>query len=236
VVSRSLARQHFAGGRAIGRGIRIGRAGGAWHTVVGVVPDRVGDGFGAAAQPPDAVYLSLLQHPPRTTELLVASGEVGTRGRGEAGVTMRVRGAWASLVAAEAAPVDWFARWLRVLGWAALAVTTLGMFAVMRLWVRALLHELGVRRALGAGRARVLGFVAVRAVGVVVAGVAVAWWLGPVAADAAARVVGPLPPWAPAEAALPLLALTVATLIGALAPALRAVQGPPAALLGTDGH
>lgn len=49
----------------------------------------------------------------------------------------------------------------------------------MRLWVTSLLGELGLRRALGARRRQIVGFMLFRAAGVGVGGVAIGLWSGP---------------------------------------------------------
>ena len=230
VVSATLARRHFEDGNAVGRLIRIGRETGGWYTVVGVVDDRAATGFGGAGQPPFAVYLSILQHPPRTSELLLG----GAPGRGPAVAGAAPAGAPAALSAlraAEAAPGRWFARVIRLEGWAAVAAATLGMFAVMRLWVRSRVPELAVRRALGAGRGHVLGFIAVRAAGVTAGGVLIAWWLAPIVSAAAARVIPGLAGWGPGDAVVPVVLLAGATAAGVLGPAWRAATAPPGGLL-----
>jgi hypothetical protein len=234
VVSASLARQHFEGGNAVGRLIRIGRGAAEWYTVVGIADDRDVAGFGGAGQPPFAVYLSIAQHPPRAAELLL-QGEAGAR----IGMTPELREAvtgsptiLSALRAAQSAPDRWFARLIRLEGWAALAAAAFGMFAVMRLWVRARLAELAVRRALGAPRVRVLGFVAARAAAVTGGGVLVAWWLAPMVSEVAARVIPGLPAWHPAHAIAPVGVLAAATIAGVLAPGWRVATAPPGEFLG----
>jgi hypothetical protein len=231
VVSANLARRHFAGGNAVGRLIRVGRGAADWYTVVGVVDDRAATGFGGAGQPPFAVYLSVLQHPPRTADLLLARKP--RRGPVAPGVSAA---GWpatlTALQATQAAPGRWFAQVIRLEAWAALAAATLGMFAVMRLWIRGRVPELAVRRALGANRVRVLGFIAARAAGVTAGGVLIAWWLAPIAAEAAARVIPGLPAWDASAAVVPVVALAVATAAGILGPAWRVATGPPGEWLG----
>lgn len=232
VVSANLARRHFESGNAVGRLIRIGRGTPGWHTVVGVVDDRDATGFGGAGQPPFAVYLSIAQHPPRTAELLL---EGGSRPPAVAGASPAPPATLPQLSAVEAAPGRWFAGLIRLEGWAAVLAAALGMFAVMRLWMRARVPELALRRALGAGRARVLGFVAARAAGVIGGGIVIAWWLTPIVAAAAARVIPGVPVWDAGAAVAPVVVLAVATVAGVLAPAWRVATAPPGDLLGHAG-
>jgi hypothetical protein len=240
VVSADLARRHFQDGHAVGRLIRIGRAAGAWYTVVGIAGDRPVGGFGGAGQPPFAVYLSIAQHPPRAAELLLDAPVGGGSGVAAVPEVLRVASigrpeTLSALRAAQAAPHRWFARLIRLEGWAALGAAALGMFAVTRLWVRTRLPELAVRRALGARRRHVLGFVTARAAAVTGGGVVVAWWLAPLVSDVAARVVPGLPGWHPGQAFAPVAALTLATAAGVMAPAWRVATEPPAGFLGLAG-
>jgi hypothetical protein len=238
VVNRALARRHFQDGNAVGRLIRIGRGADPWHTVVGIVADRTPLGFGGAGQPPYSVYLSVLQHPPRTADLLVSGADArrsaaaveATLGAGTAVAPVPLAG----LVARERAPARWFAGVVRATGWAALAAAVLGMFGVMRLWIAGRMPELVLRRAVGATRARVLGFVVVRALAVAGAGAAVAWWLGPMVSDAAARAIPGLPGWDVRFVVIPWALLAAATAVGAVAPAWSAVAGRPAAMVERD--
>ena len=70
VINRSLAAREFQFGEAIGRGIRVVDDGEEWSTVVGVVDDPPAVGLGAGTQPRYSVYLSVLQHPPESLDLM----------------------------------------------------------------------------------------------------------------------------------------------------------------------
>jgi hypothetical protein len=146
-----------------------------WHTVVGIVDDPPINGFGGGLQPPFTVYLSVLQHPASSAELLVRTSP-GTIG--EAAVAAAVRRSLGNarplpaphserqiLTAAEA-PLRWFARWFGIEGWVILGLSAAGVYSLMRLWVISLSAELGLRRALGARRPQILGLVLTQAAGV----------------------------------------------------------------------
>jgi len=98
---------------------------------------------------------------------------------------------------------------------------------VMRMWVRAALPELAVRRAVGARRRHVIGFVLARAVAVAIAGVLLGRWLGLVVSGLLPTVLTGVPP---ARIVEPALALLVAALAGALIPAWQASRASPALL------
>ena len=126
-----------------------------------------------------------------------------------------------------------FARWFRLQGWAALLLATAGVLGLMRLWVEALRPELALRRAVGARRWRIAGFVLARASWTGVRGIAIAVvFFGPFLWGELARLA-PGSPTVP----VPLIArfgalLAGAALLGAVLPAMIAARRPPAADLG----
>jgi hypothetical protein len=241
VVSRSLANLHFEAAGAVGRSIRVGHSAEGLYTVVGVVDDRPPVGLGGYGEPPDAVYLSVLQHPAPAVELLVRGTTPGGADAAVDRALGRVLGPRLGGVArtgerrlleAEAAPLGWFGGMFGGEGWALLLIATIGTFAVMWLWVNSLLRELGVRRAVGARRRHVLVFVLSRAGVVALAGIAFGSWVGMMLWDALSAAVARLPAWDPHAVARYGLLLAAATLAGALLPAWRATRAAPARLLG----
>ena len=243
VISRMLAQQHFERQGAIGRKIRVGQGpADGWYAVVGIVEDGWSAGFGGAFQPPYQVYLSALQFPPKAADLLVRprAGAGALRGVEEVlhaalGPTGRIerRLPESERTAAQAAPVQWFQRLVSLEGWAVLAIAVLGTFAVMQLWVTALLPELAVRRAVGARRRHVLGYVLLRAVAVGAFGVCLGMLVGEMASDPLASLLGGLPLWDVALAPRPAALLVGAALAGALVPAWRAARSDPAPVMAT---
>jgi putative ABC transport system permease protein len=112
-----------------------------------------------------------------------------------------------------------------------LGIAVIGAFALMNLWVRSLLGELGVRRAVGARRRELLRFVLVRAMGVGVAGVATGLWFGWPLWGELPRVVPGLDPWSASTVSRLGCVLVGAALAGALVPAWRAARMTPVALI-----
>jgi putative ABC transport system permease protein len=241
VVSQSLAEDHFENQQAVGRKIQVGHAPARWYTVVGVVADQLPAGFGGGLQPGYAVYLSVLQHPISAVDLLV-------RGRGGAafreGVERDVRAVLAParphiarvsearVLDAEAAPIRWFGRLFGLEGWVMLAVATIGTFVVLRLWVTSLLHELGVRRAVGARRRHLYWLIGSRAAGIALGGVAIGCWCGGLLWGGLTSTIAGLPAWDAGIAARFGALLALAALLGAAFPAWRATRTAPAELLG----
>ena len=238
VINRSLAAKEFQDGRAVGRGIRVVDDGNLWSTVVGVVDDPVPIGLGGTIQPGYSVYLSVLQHPPGTVDLLP-----GRRGPAEDVMMSATRTALgpravdpatssvSALVGGQAAPLRWFAVHFGLQGWAMLAIAALGSLAVMRLWVTSMLGELGVRRAVGASRRQTVTHVLLRAAAVSAAGIAGGAWFGAAIWSVLADLAPGLDPWDGALVARFGLVLLSSTLLGALPPALRASRATPASLL-----
>jgi putative ABC transport system permease protein len=222
VVSRSLAERDFEGGRAVGRRVRVGPPG-SWYTVVGIVEDGRFVGLGANAQSPFRVYLSALQHPGAALELLVRGKDLTSTFIGQSEHALLER---------ERATTRWFAQVLNGVGAAALFVALLGMVAVMRMWVRGEIPNIAVRRMVGARRRHVLGRVALRALGIVGGGMAIAWWLEPLLSDVVRGVLAGVPIGGVSLVRLPLAVLLVATLMTALGPTWRAARAAPATLPG----
>jgi hypothetical protein len=239
VVNRALAARHFQRGEAIGRQLMVGLKRSEWYTVVGIVDDPPPAGFGAALQPEYTVYLSVLQHPVSQIDLLVrhpvnpGAGAVASMIQDELGVSP---GGVASqkeseLIAAEARPLRWFGRWFGVEGWIALLIALTGTYALMRLWVRSLYAELGLRRAVGARTRSIIGYVVVRAGLVSLVGAGTGIWFGPALWDMLSGLMPGLPVWDWKLVLQFTALLTVTTVIGALEPALRVVRARPAELL-----
>jgi putative ABC transport system permease protein len=242
VINRTLAEKQFDRQGAVGRKIRLGQGEGAgWYTVVGVVENRTVPGFGADYTPPYTVYLSALQFPPSAAELLVRrAGGVGGRDAGRmvravlapSGTVAR-RVLESDLLSAETAPVRWFAGLVTGAGAVVLAIAVLGAFAVMQLWVTALAPEFALRRAVGARRRQIFGYVLVRAAGVGIIGVGLGMLLSELISDPLAGLIGGLPLWELALVPRPAVLLLIATLAGALIPAWRAARANPAGLAAT---
>lgn len=243
VVNRALALRHFQYGEAVGRPMIVGDDK-EWYTVVGVVDDAPAWGFGSRFQPRFTVYLSVLQHPIAAADLLVPEGSPGGAvGRARQEVVTQLGplglGIHATRItrlrAREAAPVEWFARWITVQGWVTTLVACVGMFAVMRIWVRALLPELGLRRAMGATRRRLVLLVTGQATAVVIAGVVAGCWFGWSVWSVLPTILRGAATWSTAAVSVAAVPLTVATFAGALVPAVRALRRNPAELIEASG-
>ena len=126
-------------------------------------------------------------------------------------------------LATQRAPLRWFGRWFEIEGALTLLLGAIGTGALLWLWVRALRPELGLRRAVGATRGRVLleilGPAAKAGLGGAAAGVV---FFGPTLWPEVSRIATGMEWWQPALI-LPIGAVLVAAAIaGALVPGIAA--------------
>jgi hypothetical protein len=183
VVSRSLAGREFQDGQPIGRRIYTGDGDAVGSTVVGIVDDQLPIGLGGSLQPRYAVYVSVLQHPPQTVDLLVRDSvdlrvlrkTLQVLGGGSAHYTVNSE---LQMRAAAVAPVRWFGRRFELQGWALVGLASLGIVGFMRLWVQSLVGEIGVRRSVGALQYQILLLVLWRATRAAIMGVLGGLWFG----------------------------------------------------------
>ncbi len=238
IISRSMAREMFPGGATIGRRIRSWRDENLYREIVGVVGDvRY---FGLTEQTVNNVYVPHSQAPARSMVLLVR-----TSGDPIAAINA-VRGAiWsvdrklpvAQVRTLEQIVDDNLARprfsmfLLEIFGVAAVVLAAIGIYGVIAYTVSQRTREMGIRIALGAPRARVVGIVAATAIRLGAVGVAG----GLVGAYVLTRLiktllfnVSPTDPWTFAAAALALLLIALAA---AVVPARRASLVDPATTL-----
>jgi predicted lysophospholipase L1 biosynthesis ABC-type transport system permease subunit len=243
VVNRALAQRHFQRSGAIGRRMIVGDDK-AWYTVVGIVDDAAAWGFGSQFQPRFTVYLSILQHPAAAAELLVRASGGRTSVALSQPETVAMLGSLNVRITEtsvsrrhqqEAAPVACFGRWIATQGWATMLIAAVGMFAVMRIWVRSLLPEMGLRRGVGATRTRVVLLVLRQAAGVAATGVAAGCWFGWSVWNVLPTILRGSATWETGAVASAALPLVLATFAGALLPALRVVRRSPADLLSSTG-
>lgn len=249
MVSENLARRDFQNGEPLGRQIRIRTAdsspgdAGVWYTVIGVVEDRHPAGLGAGLQPAATVYLSVLQHPPASVELLVL-GRPGaaphaavvdaltTAFPGES-TTIEALPA-AEVVRQEAARLRWFGTGVRATGWAMLLLAGAGLLVLMRSWVLSLRQTLGIHRVAGARRHHLAAMILGRAAGIGLLGAFLGVGFGPAIWDTLPEVIAGTPAWSPRTVAALAALLTAAAIAGMLGPGWRILRAPPHDLLQED--
>ena len=245
VVNRYMAARYFENGDAVGRDIYVGSGiRSQRHEVIGVVDDARPAAFGAAAQPLEAVYLSVLQHPVARADLLVREAPGSRNGAASAaaavigaapGIRRIATGSERELTRREAAPARWFGVGFGLEALAIFAIALVGTFTAMALWVRSLHHELALRRAVGAPRRRVLGWLLLQAAAVGLRGAVVgAVFFAPVLLPELERMMPGARVWDPRTLGVLAALLAVTALCGAILPARAALRNPPAAGLASE--
>lgn len=161
IVNEAYARKHFDSEGPMHRELGIGRGVAGWYEVVGVVEDFGISGVGSSSAPDAAVFLSSAQHPPDRADLflnvvspeatlLEAISEAITPGG--AFTISDPPNSISNYFADSVAPFRWFGRVSFGLGLLTLAFSAFGLYAILEYSVALRREEIGVRRALGAGR------------------------------------------------------------------------------------
>jgi len=241
VVSRHLAVSGFEAAGAVGRDVYLGDD---WpnrpYQVIGVVEDTRPAGVGGALEPLDTIYLSVLQHPPKRAELLVRGGQAGLRdsslaalvpGRVGPAWTVRPLGSPTEALSGAVRPVRWFGTWFTVVGLVVLVAALAGTFGTMQMWVASCAAEVAARRAVGATRIRIVGWVLRHTAGTGIKGVLVGMFVYvSVLRVSLTNLVGPVPAWDPALFGALAGLLLGAAAMGAVIPTLGLLRKPIASL------
>jgi predicted permease len=249
IVNRTLARQVWPNGDALGRRVLLGGGGSdsVWRTVVGIVGDVRHRGLTAAPRP--EMFLPYAQFPAGTGTAPL-SMYVALRAAGDPSTLTSALGAavaaldpdvpLSSVQTMEAAMGSWAAErrliMLLVSGFAlvALVLGSVGIYGVMAHVVAQREREIGVRMALGAVPGQILRLVVSQSAWLVGAGILA----GTVGALAVTRVLTGLlfqiRPTDPVTFLGTALVLILAAAGATLVPALRALRTDPAHALRSD--
>lgn len=123
---------------------------------------------------------------------------------------------------------------ISVLAAGALVLASMGLFSVISYGVELRRREIGIRVALGASRARIIGLFARASMFLVAYGVGVGTIAAVLVTAGVRSRVPQLPGGTPVEFALPALVLALSAIIAGLLPARRAAAVDPAATLRTE--
>jgi putative ABC transport system permease protein len=233
VVNRTMARNSWPGQSALGRTVRV-PAQGQTLRIVGVVADVQPLTPGEAPRP--EIYWSNRQlGRPATFFLVRTSGDAATLAKPVQNALLEVDpdlslGTPRPLASTEARQLV-LPRFqmlvILVFALAALALSTVGVYAVMSYAVARRVREMGIRMALGARSSDVVGLIVRSSMAVAVAGIGVglvgAWFVGRLIRGIV-HGVSPTDPGSLAGAALLLIA---AAAFAALVPARRATKADP---------
>lgn len=191
LVNRSFAESHFEGGRPLGHRVQIGAAEDPWYTVVGIVGELQGRGVGPPARPVPVAYIPVLQEPTLATDLTVAAplppesvSDLITNAVSSSGNTASISAVYslADYLERQAAPVRWLAVVFVAVGGLVLMLGMFGTYTVMRFKIARHRREIGLRRALGASKARIVSRVVLQSIAFAALGGALGAWSGMVLA------------------------------------------------------
>jgi putative ABC transport system permease protein len=241
IISRSMAKEMFPEGAAVGKRIRSWRDENKYREIVGIAGDvRV---FGLTETITNSVYVPHSQAPSRSMTLLVrttSGSEVST-----ARIAHAIRSVDGKLPLANVRTLEEIAErdlarprftmlLLGLFGACAIVLAAIGIYGVMSYTVAQRTRELGIRLALGAARSDVVGSVVRQAARLSAIGVCA----GLTAALLLTRLiesllfeVSPTDPWTLGGAAVGLLGVALAA---ALVPARRVLLVHPAITLRCD--
>jgi putative ABC transport system permease protein len=183
IVNETLATRYFPGVDPVGRRLKIGgpeRPTNAWMTVVGVVGDMSYSGLDAPPEP--AVYLPFRQTTSNNQYVLLRTvgdpqslAPAVRRAVGELDRDLPVAAlrTMDQLMVESKAPPRFRTILVSLFAIVGLTLASIGIYGVMASAVAERTHEIGVRMALGADRADVLGMVLGEATRLAAAGVAI---------------------------------------------------------------
>jgi predicted permease len=244
VVSATLAKRHFAPGKAVGARLLTDDTHEANRetTIVGVVGDVLDQGLDLPAQP--VVYISQRQLDAGNLTWVRNNMFFAIRTTGDPAllaepVKKALRGVDADVAPAAVQPLEgvlivslaprrFNALLLQVFAAAALLLSAAGLYGVLAYGVARRTHEIGVRMALGATRVDVLRLVLGEALRMTASGAAIGLVLAALLANAARGLLFGVPPADPATYAVITAVLGTVALLAAALPAGRAATVAPA--------
>ena len=241
LLNESFARRLFGTGRdALGQRLRLGPNEGEWYTVVGIVGDVKQTSLDSTNN--DAVYVT-----PRQWHWADPVLSLVVRARGDAAaLTPEVRSAiWSidkdqpilrvttmdRLVARSEAGRRFALRLFEIFAIVALALATIGIYGVLAGSVAERTREIGIRAALGASRAGILGLVVRQGLVLTAAGIAIGLGGAALASGALSTLLFDVSRLDPATYAGVVTLLAAVSLIACLVPAWRAARVDPAVTL-----
>jgi putative ABC transport system permease protein len=168
VVSWAFRVEFFPNGEPLGKEVQIGGRDGDWYTIIGVVDDITAAGLGSGATAVPAIYLSMLQHPPRSAALAVRTeGDPtllepvveGIAASVRAGARVTNASTMERFLARYRAPLGWFGKLIGALAVAVVVFATFGLYSVISNNVARRRREIGIRMALGAEKRTIMKMV-----------------------------------------------------------------------------
>ncbi len=237
VVNRSFAAREWPRESPLGKRIRIGVDDKEpWRTIVGVVPDLKMEGLQNADESPAGIYLPLAQDPPGFCSVVVRTHgdplallpvvrrEVGGLNRDLPLYFIRTM---RQVVEQNGFFLNLFGTVFGILGAAALVLASVGIYGVISFSVAQRTQEIGVRMALGARQASVLGMILRQGAVQLGTGLGIGLLLALAAARPLRTLLLDVQPTDPPTFAWVALVLCAVALAASYVPALRASRVDP---------
>jgi len=248
VVNETLAKMYWKNGDAVGHRIRMGARGESpWITVVGVVGDLQHNGLGSMVKEkfyrPHAQFAQVTGFPIRNMTLVVrTSGDpmsLASAVRHEVllmdpNLPVAAIRPMTDVVASAASTSRFTGLLLGFFATLALTLAAIGIYGVLAYLVSQRTREIGIRIAIGANRAAVLGLVVGRGLWLALGGVAVGLAISFVVARLIGSLLYQVRPIDPVTFIAVPAVLTVVALIASVVPARRAMQVDPITALRTE--
>jgi predicted permease len=183
IVSEGVARRFWPGQSAVGRRIKRGSLAAdlPWLTIVGVVAEANLRGIPRNPTADPDLYFPYSDRSRAFSLLMRTTGEpAALTGQVRALLQQRERGVavfgarpLSDLVDSQLESARFLSWLLGVFAVMALTLALIGIYGLLAYWVRRRTQEIGIRAALGASRARLIGLVVGQGVGLTLAGIAV---------------------------------------------------------------
>jgi predicted permease len=224
--------------------IRLGQGDVPWRRIVGVVPDlHMGGAIGPVNRRDEGVYIPLAQNVINFMSLVARTEQApATYAATVQDEVNRLDAAlplyWVRSLTDQYALDTWFYRAFGTLfvafGLAALAMATIGLYAIMAFSASTRTREIGVRMALGADRRNVLLLILRQGAWQIGAGLALGLGLAALLSRALGLLLFDVKPWDPVIFGAVVMTLAVAGLLACLIPAGRATRTDPVDALRYD--
>jgi putative ABC transport system permease protein len=247
VINEELARRYLAGRDPIGGRMKIGGIARPWVTIVGVTADVRHNGITEVIKEkfyvPHAQWHKSTGNPMRSMTLVVKSigdpqslaGAIRSEIRAlDAALPVADVRTMAEVVGATLSAPRFAGMLLGAFALLALLLSAIGIYGVLSYLVSRRMREIGIRLAIGARRAQVLGMVLRSALGLALAGIVIGLVVAAWAARLMTGLLHDVRPGDPATFAAVGAALVIVALLASLVPALRAARIDPAIALRTE--
>jgi hypothetical protein len=240
VVNESMARTYWPGEDALGKRMKLSRRATTWTTVVGIVADARTESLASASAP--HLYTSLYQQQGKHLAIFLRGHvETGTIARAVRDEVQKINAAlpvFGAVTLNETVSESLAVRRLSMKLIAmsaviALLLAALGIYGVMSYMVSERAGEIGLRRALGAGSADIVGMIVRQGADLAITGAVVGLVGSVIVSHAMAGLLVGVSPTDPLTLVMATILLTAVALAGCFLPTRRAIRVDPIVALRT---